>query len=160
MTAIRCRAELAFRLPPECRIRYTVLFVQSIPRAMVSAASSSAPPALPVTLRISGGYRTSLATDYGTAVSVPNGRFATFRVTLQPAMANASVRFYQRIGNTGAWTFLSTGWTDASGTVVWSKVVKVTAGARDYDRYVYFRVMVPQRNGSTSWSDAVRAVAK
>jgi hypothetical protein len=133
--------------------------------ASYNAAESSQVAVSPVrslSLQIAAGYKTSLTSGYGTAVSVPNGTYATLRAVLgAPVAANEPVEFWQRIDKTGAWTFLSTGRTDASGVVVWSKVVKVPASATGYGRYVYFKVVVA---GTASYgmsvSNAVRAVAK
>jgi large repetitive protein len=129
-------------------------------------AATSAPVTVTVTavptltLQIAAGYKTSLTTPYGTAVSVPNGKYVTLKVNYGVATPNVAVKFYQRIGKTGAWTFLSTGRTDAAGVVVWSKVVKVPAGATGYGRYVYFKVTVDLTPSVTLVSNAVRAVAK
>ena len=113
-----------------------------------------------LTLQIAAGYKTSLTTPYGIAVSVPNGKYVTLKAVYGVATPNVAVKFYQRIGKTGAWTFLSTGRTDAAGVVVWSKVVKVPAGATGYGRYVYFKVTVDLTPSLTLVSNAVRAVAK
>jgi len=110
-------------------------------------------------LRIAGGTSTHLATTYGTATSVRSGASVTLKVTLTRATANTAVRIYQRVGKTGAWTFLSSGRTNASGVLAWSRVVRVPAAATGYDRSVYFRVSVPGTSaGGTVWSSAVRAV--
>ena len=119
------------------------------------------PRPIAVDLQVAGGYRTDPATDFGTAVSVPNGTYVTFRGTVAPAAPDLPVEFHQRIGKSGDWTFLSTGRTDASGAVVWSRVVRVPDEATGYDRYVYFRVSVPgAADGSPAWSNAVRGVAR
>jgi len=119
------------------------------------------PPTVTVDLEIAGGYRTSPATDFGTAASVPTGTYVTFMVTLQPATPDVPVEFHQRVGKVGDWTFLSTGRTDASGAVTWSRVLRVPAEATGYDRYVYFRVSMPGTiDGTAVWSNAVRGVAK
>ena len=128
---------------------------------------TTAPSPEPRTLGLQlGGYRTSLATDYVTAVNIPNGTYVTFRVTLERSVAQAPAEFHQRIGKDGDWTFLATGRTGASGIVTWSKVVRVPAEATGYDRYVYFKVTnfkvtasgTPE--GIAVWSNAVRGVAK
>jgi hypothetical protein len=128
-------------------------------------ASASLPVAVSavpsLSLLIAGGYKTGLTTAYGTAVSVPNGTYATLKATYGIATANVPVLFYQRIGKTAPWTFLSTGRTDATGMVVWSKVVKVPSSATGYDRYVYFKVYVASTASyGASTSNSVRAVAK
>jgi hypothetical protein len=134
-----------------------------IPNTDFLFQSTGTPPtgtALPVTLRIAGGYKSSLTTAYGTAAGVRSGTYVTLGVAVSPAAANIPVRFYQRVGRTRPWTYLSTGRTDTSGVVAWSKVVRVPAGAVGYGRYVYFRVALPgPSEGSTAWSNAVRAVA-
>jgi hypothetical protein len=130
----------------------------------MSAASSlpvvvTAIPSL--SLQIAGGYKTNPSTAYGTAVAVKNGTYVTLRGMYGLAAANVPVQFFQRIGKTGAWTFLSTGRTDAAGMVVWSKKVTVPASATGYGRYVYFRIVVPaSATYGAATSNAVRAVAK
>ena len=118
-------------------------------------------PPVTVDLRVAGGHRTNLVTDYTAASYVPNGTYVTLRVTVAPAAPDLPVAFHQRVGKSGDWAFLSTGRTDASGTAVWSRVVRVPAEATGYDRYVYFRVSVPgAADGSPAWSNAVRGVAR
>jgi hypothetical protein len=125
------------------------------------APEEPSPPPVTVDLQIAGGHRTSPTTGFGAAVSVPTGTYVTFGVTLQPAAADVPVEFHQRVGKKGNWTFLSTGRTDASGAVIWSRLLRVPAEATGYDRYVYFRVSVPGTPGSIAvWSNAVRGVAK
>ena len=130
-------------------------------QAAMSAPVTVTVTAVPtLTLQIAAGYKTSLTTPYGIAVSVPNGGYVTLKAMYGVATPNVAVKFYQRIGKTGAWTFLSTGRTDASGVVVWSKVVSVPSGATGYGRYVYFKVAVDLTPSLALVSNAVRAVAK
>ncbi len=153
-------ADLAITVP--VTTTYQAVFAGSAGlQAATSAPVTVTVTAVPtLTLQIAAGYKTSLTTPYGTAVSVPNGKYVTLKVTYGVATPNVAVKFYQRIGKTGAWTFLSTGRTDAAGVVVWSKVVKVPAGATGYGRYVYFKVTVDLTPSLTLVSNAVRAVAK
>jgi hypothetical protein len=112
-------------------------------------------------LKVAAGHRTRLTSGYGTVAAIRNGTYVTLRASLGPAAANAPVKFYQRVGRSGAWTYLSTGRTDASGTVAWSRAVRVPAGATGYDRYVYFKVHVPaDATGAAAWSTAVRVTVR
>jgi len=113
-----------------------------------------------VALQIAAGTRTRLATTYGLAVTVRSGSYVTLRVRLGPALANAPVQFFQRIGKTGAWKRITTGRTDRTGTATWSRLVSVPHAATGYGRYVYFMVRVPATAGyGEVASPAVRAVA-
>jgi hypothetical protein len=118
-------------------------------------------PVRTAALRIAGGYRSRLSTAFSTAVGVRNGTYVTLRATIAPAEVGVAVRFYHRIGKGGAWTLLSTGRTDASGTATWSRVVKVAPAATGYGRYVYFKVSVVSAASAATpgdgWSNAVRA---
>jgi len=133
--------------------------------ASYNAAQSGVVAVSPVRtlgLLIAAGYKTSLTSGYSSAVSVANGSYVTLKGTLGgPSNAGASIKFYQRIGKSGIWTFLSSGSTNASGIIIWSKAVKVPSSATGYDRYVYFKVVV---DGTAlygqSVSSGVRAVAK
>jgi hypothetical protein len=109
-------------------------------------------------LRVASGYRTKLTSPFGTVTTVRSGTYVTLRASLGPAAANVAVRFYQRVGKSGEWTYLSTGRTDASGTVTWSRAVRVASTATGYNRYVYFKAQVPAGAAvAAAWSSAVRA---
>jgi hypothetical protein len=113
-----------------------------------------------VTLQVAAGTRTRLTTAYGLAVTIRSGSYVTLRVRLSPALANAPIQFFQRIGKTGAWKRITTGRTDRTGTATWSRLVTVPSAATGYGRYVYFMVRVPATAGlGETASTAVRAVA-
>jgi hypothetical protein len=130
------------------------------------SSGSATSPAVTITvvpkvaLQVAAGTRTRLTTAYGLAVTIRSGTYVTLRVRLSPALANAPIQFFQRIGKTGAWKRITTGRTDRTGTATWSRLVTVPSAATGYGRYVYFMVRVPATAGyGEVASPAVRAVA-
>ena len=108
----------------------------------------------------SAALRVTAGSATGTATKVQNGSSVTITARVVPASAGTTVRLYQRIGKTGAWTSVATGSTGASGVATWSRVVSVPTAAEGYGRYVYFKASAATTSGSAvRWSNAVRVVA-
>lgn len=113
-----------------------------------------------VSLQVASGSRTRLTSAYASAVKVRPGTYVTLRVRLTPAIANAPVQYFQRVGKTGEWKRITTGRTDRTGTATWSRVISVPATATGYGRYVYFQARIPAFAGyAAAVSPVVRAVA-
>ncbi len=129
----------------------------------VGGSTGTAPAAAATvpTLRIARGSGSSVSSGYGTATAVANGSRVTIRATMAPAVANAAVRLYERIGASGTWRSVATGRTSAAGTVAWARTVRIPATATGTGRSVYFKVSVPGTTaGAVAWSRLVRAAVR